>query len=53
MGVMDELESLYEVLLDDFRAFYPQLQRFAQEEQVRIGQAIDARTAREGRAFMQ
>lgn len=53
VGVMDELEPLYEVLLDDFRAFYPQLQRFAQEEQRRIVQEIDARMAREGRAFME
>ena len=29
VGVMDELERLYEPLLADFRAFYPQLQAFA------------------------
>ena len=28
-GVMSELERLYEPLLEDFRAFYPQLQGFA------------------------
>lgn len=46
LGVMEELESLYEPLFADFRAFYPQLQRFAQEEHVRIVQAIEDGTAR-------
>ncbi|HKS12859.1 MAG TPA: ACP phosphodiesterase [Pseudomonas sp.] len=33
-GVMSELERLYEPLLEDFRAFYPQLQGFAATRRV-------------------
>ncbi|MHC6224204.1 acyl carrier protein phosphodiesterase [Pseudomonas sp. X10] len=32
VGVMEELDLLYEPLMDDFRAFYPQLQAFAAAE---------------------
>jgi len=34
-GAMDELEQLYQPLLEDFRAFYPELQAFAERERTR------------------
>ncbi len=53
VGVMDELAQAYEALREDFQSFYPQLQRFAQEEQVRIVQEIEARAAHEGRVLLE
>ncbi len=36
-GAMDELERLYQPLLEDFHAFYPELQAFAAQERKRLG----------------
>ncbi|MVW74840.1 acyl carrier protein phosphodiesterase [Pseudomonas xionganensis] len=35
-GAMVELERLYQPLLEDFRAFYPELQAFAAQERARL-----------------
>ena len=38
-GALEELEQLYEPLLEDFREFYPQLQAFAQAQRNCLPQA--------------